>query len=75
MMSDEEVKADGVTAEEVIAIASLASEDALEDQLAGEDCQNIKITNTFYASATTVTTANGTLYWIIGFEFETKATA
>ena len=27
------------------------------------------------AGATTVTTANGTLYWIIGFEFETKATA
>ncbi|HIZ57127.1 MAG TPA: hypothetical protein H9725_00840 [Candidatus Faecalibacterium gallistercoris] len=53
----------------------MASEDALEDQLAGEDFQNIKITNTFYAGATTVTTANGTLYWIIGFEFETKATA
>ena len=28
-----------------------------------------------HAGATTVTTANGTLYWIIGFEFETKATA
>lgn len=73
--SDAEMKAEGLTAEKIIALAILTSEEALENQLAGEDFQNIKITNTFYAGAETVTATNGALYWIIGFEFETKATA
>lgn len=73
VFSDTEMKAEGLSPEDAIGIMIAAVEQGLENQLAG--FQNLDITITFYAGATTVTAENGTMYWVIGYEFDTRASA
>ena len=73
VLSDAELKAEGMTAEDAVGIMIAAVEYGLDEQLAG--FQNLNFTIVFYAGATTVTAENGTLYWVIGYEFDMKASA
>ncbi len=73
VISDAELKAEGMTAEDAVGIMIAAVEYGLDKQIAG--FQNVDFTIVFYAGATTVTAENGTLYWVIGYEFDMKASA
>lgn len=73
VISDAELKAEGMTAEDAVGIMITAVEYGLKEQLAG--FQNINVSITFYAGATTITAENGTLYWVIGYEFDTRVSA